>query len=212
MVLRWPQGSETLVSLEPGEQARFAVYVKAHERGWFYPGRITVKSVYPLGIFRCWTHLDLGVQILTYPKPINAGPIPPAVGNNDEGKLHSLHGGEDFAGLKTYQLGDSLRHVAWKQYARGQGLHTKNFSAFLDSRHWLDWDLLAGLDTEARLSRLTYWALELEKTASDYGLRLPGVEIIPSRGKHHQDAVLKALALFGKSDEPASLTVKGEKR
>lgn len=105
-------------------------------------------------------------------------------------------GAEDFYGLRQYQSSDPPRHVAWKSFARTDELLTKQYASFADRRVWLDWDLLSGLETEARLSRLCYWVLQLAATSNEYGLRLPGQEIPPGRGEQHRDAVLKALALF----------------
>ena len=54
----------------------------------------------------------------------------------------SAQGQDDFAGLRKYQPGDSLRHVAWKAVARGQAVMTKQFSGLAAGELWLDWDSL----------------------------------------------------------------------
>ena len=106
-------------------------------------------------------------------------------------------GSEDFVGLENYQLGESLRHIAWKQFAREQGLQTKHYADAIDDEMWLDWDALPGMDKEARLSRLCAWALRFSESSQPYGLRLPGLELAPSTGRAHCDAILRELALFG---------------
>ena len=196
ILLCWPGGSTAIVNLLEIREARCKLFVPTVARGWMDPGRLLVESFYPLGLLRCWTWLDLNVRILVYPKPIYGGKVPPSYAIIDDGDIQADHGSEDFNGLKTYQPGESLRHIAWKQYARGQGLHTKDFTAYVDQRLWLDWDFFAGFDREARLSRLCYWVLEVSKTQHEYGLRLPGVEISPGKGLEHKHRVLKALALF----------------
>ena len=103
---------------------------------------------------------------------------------------------EDFYGLREYQPGDAIRHIAWRAYARSETLMTKQFAAYADRRVWLEWDHFEGLDREARLSRLCFWVLRLNSTNDEYGLRLPGLEIAPARGEAHRDEVLKTLALF----------------
>jgi len=105
-------------------------------------------------------------------------------------------GVEDFVGLKNYQPGAPLKHVAWKHYARGRGMHQKEYSDYVDRRIWLDWDYFAGMPKESRLSRLCYWVLEISKTTDEYGLRIPGVTLQPARGEDHKRKVLEALALF----------------
>src|SRR5256885_12661060 len=48
-------------------------------------------------------------------------------------------GNDDFSGLRTYQLSDSPRHVAWKAVARSDDMLTKQFtdrkSTRLNSSH-----------------------------------------------------------------------------
>ena len=106
-------------------------------------------------------------------------------------------GQDDFAGLRNYQVGDSLRHVAWKAVARGQAVLTKQFSGLAAGELWLDWDAMpTEMHTEARLSRLTRWVLDAARTGQAFGLRLPSRIIPPGVGATHQEQCLTALALF----------------
>ncbi|RLA39300.1 MAG: DUF58 domain-containing protein, partial [Gammaproteobacteria bacterium] len=41
------------------------------------------------------------------------------------------------------------------------------------------------------------WALRFSESTQPYGLRLPDIELAPSSGRAHRDAVLRELALFG---------------
>jgi uncharacterized protein (DUF58 family) len=62
---------------------------------------------------------------------------------------------------------------------------------------WLDWALLPpGLDTEARLSRLTRWVIDAHAAGLSFGLRLPGAELLPASGDAQRERCLEALALF----------------
>jgi uncharacterized protein (DUF58 family) len=192
----YPQGSMATADLIDTDQLRLKIFVPAYHRGWLNPGRLQVKTTFPFGIIRCWTWLDMDARVLVYPKPVAAGKPPASQVGSDEGELHSKHGAEDFYGLKNYQAGESLRQVAWKQYARGGELYSKEYAAYCDQNLWLEWDSLEGLPREERLSRLCFWVLEISKTQQDYGLRLPGVEIQPSTGLAHKQQVLKALAVF----------------
>jgi uncharacterized protein (DUF58 family) len=106
-------------------------------------------------------------------------------------------GSEDFAGLRAWQPGDSPRQVAWKVAARSDVLATKRFGDIEGGTVLLDWDRLAGLEVEARLSQLARWVLDAEQTNLRYGLRIPGVEIAPGNGMPHRHRCLEALALFG---------------
>ncbi|BFM15380.1 DUF58 domain-containing protein [Maricurvus nonylphenolicus] len=196
ILVGFPTGGQTITDLIEDDQVRIKAFVPTCQRGWFNPGRLLVESRFPFGIIRCWTWLDMDMQILVYPQPLAAGKPPPSEVSGDEGEFHCEHGAEDFYGFKSYQPGESLKQIAWKQYARGGDLYTKEYATHRDQHLWLDWDSLEGMGREERLSRLCFWVLEISKTQQEYGLRLPGVEIVPGTGLPHKQAVLKALALF----------------
>jgi len=196
-----PGVDPVVVSLAANEIKAIYLSIPVKRRGWFQAQRITVRSVYPLGLLKVWTYLQFDNSALVYPKPIDA-PLPPqvAAGQGDKAPPQNYRahnsGSEDFVGLEKYRLGESLRHIAWKQYAREQGLQTKHYADAIDDELWLDWEGLPGMDTEARLSRLCAWALRFSETPQPYGLRIPGLELAPSTGRAHGDAVLRELALF----------------
>ena len=81
--------------------------------------------------------------------------------------------------------------------ARAQDMLTKQFSGESAGELWLDWQLLPDeLDLEHHLSRLAGWVIAAEESGAPYGLRMPGIDIAPSRGDAHRAACLQALALF----------------
>lgn len=196
VVIGWHPDMKQGVDLIDESLNRQRVYVPAKQRGVFNPGRILVETFYPVGLFRAWSWVDLDLTCVVYPKPIAAGALPQHESSNDEGEMVRRDGVDDFYGLRDYQDGDGIRHIAWKTYARTDELQVKEFAAHVDRRVWLEWDALPGLDRESRLSRLTWWALQVAKTSDEYGLRLPGVEIGQGRGSEHLSEVLTALALF----------------
>ena len=197
----YPGVEPAFVSLMGREIKAVYLSISVKKRGWLQAQRITVKSVYPLGLLKVWTYLQFDTKALVYPKAIDA-PLPSqlAAGQGDktppQNYIAHNSGSEDFVGLEKYRLGESLRHIAWKQYAREQGLQTKHYADAIDDELWLDWEALPGMDTEARLSRLCAWALRFSESPQPYGLRLPDLELAPSTGHSHGDAVLRELALF----------------
>lgn len=186
----------------PDVQQTIVVKTVAAQRGWFDPGRLTIQSHYPLGLFRVWTHIKLNSRALVYPRPLPGYPATQAVHAGDAGHYSAATGSEDFIGLDRYQRGQSLRHVAWKHYAREQGFLTKYYVDYLDQRLWLDWHDLPGLDRETRLSRLCGQVLALSNQELSYGLRLPGIVIQPGQGEAHRNRLLRELALFEADAEP----------
>ena len=196
--LVWPPEEGVLTDvLTDGEAREVRLALPLLQRGRIKAPRIHIQSRFPLGLFRCWSWVDLDAEFLVYPQPRSAGPLPygASAGEGDQQQSFS-GGGDDFAGLKTYQPGDSLRHVAWKQYAGGRDLYSKEYASGSDTRLWLDWDLLAGRDVETRLSNLCAWVLDAERAQVPYGIRIPGQTIAPGLGPAHRQTVLSLLALF----------------
>ncbi|MEZ5528638.1 MAG: DUF58 domain-containing protein [Porticoccaceae bacterium] len=192
----FPGGEAVTVAMPGLPECRVRLTVPAGARGLYNPGRLRIESIYPVGLLRAWTHVDLAIRALVYPRPLFDGSRPSSGSSSGAGILESGEGGDDFLGLNRYRPGDSLKHVAWKHYAREQGLHTKHYGDLLDQQLWLDWDQYPGLDREARLSRLCGQLLGLAETGQPYGLRLPGLVIEPGTGEEHRQRLLRSLALF----------------
>jgi uncharacterized protein (DUF58 family) len=190
-------GSQLVIDVPAGALAEVVLGVPAERRGWLALGRVMLETRFPLGIFRAWSYVEPDARCLVYPRP-ERSPLPaPSVDSAAGGGRSPVPGNDDYAGLRTYQLSDSPRHVAWKAVARSDDMLTKQFSGEAAAELWLDWQRLpAGLGVEARLSRLAGWVLAAERAGTPYGLRLPGVEVGPGRGDRHRAACLQALAVF----------------
>lgn len=181
------------------EANELVVALPCPKRGRLHPPKLMVECVYPLGIIRCWTWLKWDIDAVVYPKALKA-PLGSAMVADDGGDgLHPVKGGDDFQGLKTYVPGDSLKRIAWKAFAREQGLHAKDFSQSLSQELWLDYDSLTQYAQEERLSILTFWVMHYYYENENYGLSLPGTTINPSTGEIHRRQCLHALATFGES-------------
>ncbi len=98
--------------------------------------------------------------------------------------------------MRKYQTGDSPRHVAWKAFARSGQLLSKQFAGADTSSQWFDFNDLPMPDAEQRLSVLTRWIIDADRSLEDYGLRMPNEEFPPTHGEAHRRACLEALALF----------------
>jgi len=177
------------------------VSVAAPRRGWLRPGRFTLYTHFPLGLFRAWSYVELDSRCLVYPRPDPSKLPPPKHHSQTGASLEAGQGNDDFTGLRPHQPSDSPRHIAWKAAARDYGLLTKQFIGQADAELWLDWnDLPAGLDDESKLSRLCRWVLDAESAGISYGLRLPGKELSLAYGEQHRHNCLEALALFRLQD------------
>lgn len=180
-------------------EALLELPLRQAERGWKTPGRFAIHSEFPLGLFRCWSVLELDWGVLVYPRPaVNALPLPPPDAEDDEETGNTLGEGVEFTGLRGYQPGDATRRIAWKASARGTGnLLTKQFASGAGQRLWLNWWQTPERDVEGRLSRLTRWVLDAHAAGLAYGLKLPGRTLPPQAGEAHLRQCLEALARHG---------------
>ncbi len=105
--------------------------------------------------------------------------------------------GDDFAGVRSYVPGESLRHVDWKAFARGRPLSVKHFTGGLGQEFWFDGDTMSRMPLEARLSQLALWIVKAEKAEVPYALKL-GRTVLPlGLGEVHARRALEALAVAG---------------
>ena len=187
----------TMIDVPASGSAIAGAAVPAERRGLLRPGRLTLYTRFPVGLFHAWSYVDLDTHCVVYPRPAPAGlPLPPIKAGGSAGAGLAL-GRDDFAGLRQYHPGDSPRHIAWKAAARGQGLLTKQFVGRTAAEMWLTLDALPpGLDLEEKLSRLTRWVLDAHAAGLAYGLQLPGTLVAMGTGEAHRDRCLEALALF----------------
>lgn len=204
ILLRYAAGEPLMATVDKAGDAFVTVLAPAGQRGYLDPGLLTIESHYPVGLLRVWTHLRFRFDAAVYPAPVADRARAVDRRGSGEGHYAGTTGAEDYVGLKTFQPGDSLRHVAWKQYAREQGLWSKQYGDPVDSREWVDWDDYAGMDTEQRLSRMTWQVCEYASGGRVYGLRLPGLELAPGQGSAHRQTALRHLALYGIGDRPGA--------
>jgi uncharacterized protein (DUF58 family) len=174
-----------------------SIGIPASRRGILRPGRLTLFTRFPLGLYYAWAYVDLDMHCVVYPRPADPGlPLPPAASSAGAG-VERGRGQEDFSGLRQYHRGDSPRHIAWKAAARDQGLLTKQFAGRAETELWLDWALLPPrMDAEERLRYLARWVIDAHKEGLSYGLRLPGQTVDMGTGDAQRERCLEALALY----------------
>ncbi|WP_019141720.1 DUF58 domain-containing protein [Noviherbaspirillum massiliense] len=173
----------------------------AQQRGWMPAPRVRLQTRFPLGLLRAWSYWQPDARALVYPQPEqNAPPLPVAGIEANEGEGGA--GEEDFAGIRGYQAGDSLKRLAWRQIAKvdvdlGGALVTKHFEGGAATEIALDFAQLPRLmDVEAKLSRLTRWVIEAEARGLPYSFHLGGTHLPAALGPAHREACLRALALY----------------
>jgi len=178
------------------------------ERGLLPAPRVRLFTRFPLGLFGAWSYWQPDLKVLVYPQPEpNAPPLPTQGAASEDG--YGTVGLDNFSGVRSYQPGDPIRHLAWRQSARldpalGGQLVTKHFEGGTVDELVLDFDALpTGLDVELRLARMTRWVLEAEQRALPYAFRLGRTQFDTGLGTAHEAACLRALALYGVPEEDA---------
>lgn len=175
--------------------------VACHRRGRLPLARLKVESRYPLGLFRCWSMLDLELEAWAAPAP-RYGQLRSDGGNGSErhdgrGEVSASIG--DFSQLRDHQPGDPLSRIAWKQLAQGRGLLVKCFSEPEQSETRLTLNRVSGASLDERLAVLAYWVVELGRRGQPFSLELAHNAIGPDLGHGHSQKCRMALARYGES-------------
>ncbi|WP_429123954.1 DUF58 domain-containing protein [Aeromonas allosaccharophila] len=171
--------------------------VSGARRGPLPLGRLRVESRYPLGLFCCWSLLDLQLEGWLAPKP-EFGVLRGELSGENKG-----HHGQpapspfgDFDTLRTHQAGESQSRIAWKQLAQGRGLLTKQFHEPLQDDTHLTLQRVAGGDLGQRLAVLAWWCTDYGKRGIPFTLTLTNQTLGPDSGTAFVQRCLLAMAQF----------------
>lgn len=173
----------------------------ASKRGRFDAAPFCVESRFPLGLFTAWSWVRLDFQTFIYPKPVDAPFLAQDDGRDEGENTQKTSSGTTIYGLKPYQAGDALRLIAWKHFARGQGLLSKEFEGQQNDELRFDFAALTGHDSETRLSILCAWVLKAQEFNRPFSLALPNYFLPADEGAAQVQRALTALALFGSEDD-----------
>jgi uncharacterized protein (DUF58 family) len=193
-------GAAGMRSVAAGSSESVPVAVPMARRGVTRIAQFELRTRYPFGWFHAWTYVQGSLTAYVAPAPRGSRTLP-AVGGSGYAYRSEARGDEDFAGLRAYEPGVPLKHMAWKVLARGAEAAVRSYTGLAAQPEWLEWSALEGQDTETRLSQLCLWVLESDAAQRAFGLRIPGKEIPPATGAAHRFACLRALAVFG-NEEP----------
>jgi uncharacterized protein (DUF58 family) len=183
------------VQVAPGDVRTIELRFPAGPRGRFRIEALLVRTTYPFGLLGARFRLPLSTDYFVYPEAKGSDLLPERHTGGKSGFVFSGHSGDDFAGVRPYQPGESLRHVDWKAYARGRPLSVKQFAGGDGRELWLDPDEISDLPLEMRLSQLAYWIVLAEKQEVPYGFRFGTTTLDPGLGAEHSRRALEALAV-----------------
>jgi|HubBroStandDraft_1064217.scaffolds.fasta_scaffold238201_1 uncharacterized protein (DUF58 family) len=186
-------------SVAASSSGSVTVAIPVPQRGIARYAHFELRTRHPFGWFHAWTYVQSPLTAYVAPSPRGTQTLPAATGSGS--RLRSdVRGDEDFAGLRAYEPGMPLKHMAWKVLARGGAPAVQTYTSLAAQPEWLEWAALEGQDAETRLSQLCLWVVDSDAAQRVYGLRIPGKEIAPARGAAHRYACLRALAVFGNSE------------
>lgn len=194
-----PQGAETVAVYRLPTERRGAVVVG--------PLRLTVSD--PFGLARITVTAERQMTLVVYPRifnvgaPLRASGATPDFGANQRDRVAAT--GEEFAGLRPYELGDDLRRVHWRMSARHDELVVRQEEA-----PWLG-QLTIALDTRTETTGTVDFedmvsaAASLVVAATRRGdqvrlLTSDGYDSAAGAGNEHVQRMLEHLALV----EPTS--------
>ncbi len=196
-----PGGEVVSADVAAHEQEHLALPVSAPRRGRVRLERLRLATAHPFGLFRTWTWVHAPLEMVIYPQPRGSLPLPSYGAHSSGQRAHAGAGADEWATLRPFRDGDSPRQVDWKAYAREAPLLVKEYTQAQSEQREFDFDRLAGLDLEARLSQLARWVVDAEAHGERYALSLPGLRVPPDRGPEHRHRCLAALALYGLDTE-----------
>lgn len=193
-------------SLHAQQSKNVMCKVATQQRGQLIIPDIILSSHFPIGILFSWTKtFSASAHCIIYPKPKKILVTPNLATNNYSYNKNSSTskqpGNDDFSTLKPYQPGDRLRDIHWPSFAKNQQLVSKQFTSTAIHSRLFNWGQVKTLNTEDKLSQLTYWINETEKKQQKYQLSIPGFTSPLDSGPAHRHQCLSALANWSGKNE-----------
>tara|TARA_A200000159_G_scaffold128734_2_gene124773 strand:+ start:9860 stop:11074 length:1215 start_codon:yes stop_codon:yes gene_type:complete len=184
---------------------RLPIPITHRTRGVYTLPRLTLACDFPLGLYKCWTHLDFSAEVVVYAKPLK-GEVIKVPASNDESEQNpsnaatSSQSSSDFHSLTDYKEGQPLNRVVWKQVAKSGDWVVKEFADPVQLKQLLSVD--ANVETETAISLLTFQVLEQSQQGNHFGLKYQSIDIEPSSGETHTHQCLTALACLRNTSSP----------
>ncbi|OOV82514.1 hypothetical protein B1202_08585 [Acinetobacter amyesii] len=171
------------------QQQCFQLNFTTSQRGVFQIPPIQIYSVYPFGLVRAWTYLYVQQPAWVAPQASLHSVENKQQQQNFEPDL------DEFRELRSFQTGDSLHAVSWKQAARGQGLYVKVFEQYEDLKKLeIHYHHMPAQSHEEKLSLMMGLVEQAEKNHDHYALYLPNAELASGTGTPHFSEAKRLLA------------------
>lgn len=169
---------QVLLPRVQGEQI-IRLPIITYKRGQLELPRLTVSTVYPLGIMRAWSYVYFARNAWVYPKPLafdwQTQYVAASLDDLPTGGQYSQHiqGQDDFERLDSHIEGESLARVSWAHVARGQGMLTKHFADPVGVEQVLDYADMPAAHHEQKLAQLAHGVITLSRLGVPFTMQLP---------------------------------------
>jgi uncharacterized protein (DUF58 family) len=189
-----PMPAGGLLRLDAADTRTVNLFFPAMRRGRYRLDSIIIRSSYPFGLVYASYRLRQSKDYYVYPALRGETQLPELHSSGEHGIPVGPKPGDDFAGVRAYSPGESLRHVDWKAYARGRPLSVKQFTGGDDHELLLDAATLDSLPIEERLSQLALWIVTAEKEDLPYSLHAGNLQLPLGLGATQAQRALEILA------------------
>ena len=197
-------GGEALATAVDESGSRLVTLpLPSRARGWVAVPAVCIETDFPFGLIRAWTWIRPASRGVATPRPV---PPPDVAQGADAGTdLQSRASVTDAANadirLRPYRVGDSVRRVNWKRFARTGQMTVADWDPPPADPRWIEWEQFPGVDRELRLSHLASLVDDAFQGDRLFGLRIPGSVHEPDTGETHYQRCLRALGTFGDDGE-----------
>jgi uncharacterized protein (DUF58 family) len=198
-----------IAPLAPGESNRAAYRLGAERRGVFSVGPLEAVVADPFGLASATSQAAPATELTVYPRVDAVSPPPFTTGHDPRaggGHAAFLGSGEEFYGLRAYEVGDDLRRVHWPSTARADDLMIRQHELPWQGRATVLLDVRAGAHNDASFEEAVSAAASL-LTASwrrDSQVRLVTTDGLDSgfgSGSSHVQAAMEHLAVVERGSD-----------
>lgn len=121
---------DEMKKVAPGEKSGAVTRLSQLKPGKYKIPWLRMKTTFPFGLFRAWRFYHVNRYLIVLPKvaPMSLDQMESEneIGPADQAVQVKL-GEEEYADSRRYEMGDPLKRINWKLYAKNQQLQTKIF-------------------------------------------------------------------------------------
>jgi uncharacterized protein (DUF58 family) len=206
-------GENTLFNVDANGMTRVYQPVLFRRRGVYQATGFDVTAMDPLGIFAFTRRVNSAGELVVYPTPGPAVRLPPLGAERygwQEATSAMLRGSSvEPDGVRAYAIGDSLRHIHWRQTARTGNLTVIEFEETLSQHLVLVLDLTRGTNVGDGVQTTLEYAVRLAANLAQQAVQqgaevrllvpaIPQLEgyptVLAGRGQEHLHLLLDVLA------------------